>query len=186
MREPVLAARRRFGPQHGERWTAWVAWSGLTGVRELITLDTILCPAAPDSLVADDWEHNVHADYQIANFRSLDYLARRVAGTPDLHLLALLQNPEAEEMAGVRLAGFEFAGFEFAGFELLDVHGDVSALTNCGGFPAVFAPDELNAVGLLAGLERAHEVRHELGQAYPDEPHAQCDVWAVWRLGSAE
>jgi hypothetical protein len=181
MREPVFAARRRFGPHHGERWTAWVTWSGLTQVRELISLDTTLCPTVPDSLVPEDWEHNVHADYQIANFRSLEYLARRVAGTPDLHLLALLQNPDADEVARVRLPAFELAGFE-----LLDIHGDVSALTNCGGFPAGFAADELNAAGLLADLRRADEVQRGLRRAYPEEPHAVCDVWAVWRPRTAE
>ena len=99
MKEPVFAARRRFGPHHGARWREWVAWSGLTGVRELVSLDTILCPELPEELVTEDWEHNVHADYQIRQFRSLPYLARRVTETPDVHLLALLQNPEAGEVA---------------------------------------------------------------------------------------
>jgi len=134
MREPVYAARRRFGPHHGERWTAWVAWSGLAHVRELISLDTILCPEAPERLVAE-----------------------------------------------VRPTGFDLAGFE-----LLDVHGDVSALTDCGGFPAVFAGGELNSFGLLSDLSRADDVRRGLRTAYPDEPHAECDVWALWRLRSPE
>jgi len=181
MREPVYTARRRFGPHHGERWTAWVAWSGLAHVRELASLDTILCPEAPARLVAEDWEHNVHADYQVMHFRSLAYLQRRVAGTPDLNVLALLQEPTAVEVAGMRLPGFDLVGFE-----LLDVHGDVSALTNCGGFPAVFAGGELNALGLLSDLSRADEVRRGLRTAYPDEPHAACDVWALWRLRSPE
>ena len=78
------------------------------------------------------------------------------------------------------------AGFDFAGFELLDVHGDVSALTDCGGFPEVFAGDELNAFGLLSDLARADEVRRGLRTAYPDEPHAHCDVWALWRQRGPE
>jgi hypothetical protein len=181
MREPVYAARRRLGPQHGERWTAWVAWSGLVHVRELVSLDTILCPEAPERLVAEDWEHNVHADYQVMHFRSLAYLRQRVGGTPDVNVLALLQNPAASEVAQIRPAGFDFAGFE-----VLDVHGDVSALTNCGGFPEVFAGGELNMLGLLSDLSRADDVRRELRSAYPLEPHAACDVWALWRLRSSE
>jgi hypothetical protein len=176
VREPVFAARRRFGPHHGARWRDWVTWSGLTGVRELVTLDTMLCPEVPERLAAEDWEHNVHADYQIMHFRSLPYLARRVAGTPDLHLLALLSNPTAGDVARVGLPGFDFAGFE-----VLDVHGDVSALTNCRGFPGVFAPEELNPFGLLADLGRADEVRRALRSAYPGQAHTDCDVWAVWR-----
>lgn len=179
MREPVFTARRRFGPHHGPRWTDWVAWSGLTGVRELVSLDTMLCPEALERLETEDWEHNVHADYQVMHFRSLPYLARRVAGTPDVHLLALLQNPEADEVARLRLPAFDFAGFE-----VLDVHGDVSALTNCGGFPAVFGPEDLNTFGLLADLGRADDIRRGLRSAYPAEPHAECDVWALWRSAS--
>jgi hypothetical protein len=177
MREPVYAARRRFGPHHGERWTAWVAWSGLAHVRELVSLDTILCPEAPERLVPEDWEHNVHADYQVRHFRSLAYLQQRVAEAPDMNVLALLQNPAASEVAQIRPAGFDFVGFE-----LLDVHGDVSALTDCGGFPAVFAGGELNTFGLLSDLSRADEVRLGLRTAYPDEPHGECDVWGLWRL----
>jgi hypothetical protein len=77
MREPVYAARRRFGP-------------------ELVSLDTILCPEAP----------------KVMHFRSLACLQRRVAGTGDLNLLALLQHPTAEEVAQIPPAGFDLAGFE--------------------------------------------------------------------------
>lgn len=181
MREPVYAARRRFGPHHGERWTAWLAWSGLAQVQELVSLDTILCPEAPEGLIAEDWEHNVRADYQVMHFRSLAYLMQRVAGTPDLNVLALLEDPTAVEVARIRPPGFDLVGFE-----LLDVHGDVSALTNCGGFPEVFAGGELNSFGLLSDLSRADDVRRDLRSAYPREPHAACDVWALWRLRSPE
>ena len=177
MREPVYAARRRFGPHHGERWTAWVAWSGLAHVRELVSLDTILCPEAPERLVAEDWEHNVHADYQVMHFRSLAYLQQRVAGTPDLNVLALLQNPTAPEVAEIRPPGFDFAGFE-----LLDVHGDVSALTDCGGFPAVFAGGELNAFGLLSDSRGPTTCAAAPDARTPRSRTPQCDVWALWRL----
>jgi phospholipid-binding lipoprotein MlaA len=68
----------------------------------------------------------------------------------------------------------------------LDVHGDVSALTNCGGFPEVFSGGELNRLGLLSDLSRAKDVRRELRSACPREPHAECDVWALWRLRSPD
>jgi hypothetical protein len=50
----------------------------------------------------------------------------------------------------------------------------------------VFAGGELNALGLLSDLSRADEVRRGLRTAYPGEPHAACDVWALWRLRSPE
>ncbi len=136
----------------------------------------MLCPVVPEELVREDWEHNVHADYQVSHFRPLSYLRARVAGTAGLDVLAVLQNPSAADVARVALAGFALAGFD-----VVDVHGDVSALTNCGGFDDVFLPSELNQLGLLDHLDRADSVRAGLRAAYPAERHAECDVWAIWR-----
>ena len=149
---------------------------GSTQLRELVSLDTILCPVVPERLIAADWEHNVHADYETSYFRSLPYLVERVASVPGVNVLAVLRNPSVADVAAARLPDFIFAGFD-----VLDVHGDVSALTNCGGFDDVFAPTELTALGLLAGHERADQVRSGLPVAHPEEGHAQCDVWAIWR-----
>ena len=176
---PVFTARRRFGPGDGERWARYVAWSGLIQLRELVSLDTILCPEVPERLTAADWEHNVHADYETSYFRSLPYLLERVAGVSDVNVLAVLKNPAVAGVAAAALPGFDFAGFD-----VLDVHGDVSALTNCGGFDGVFAPTELTALGLLADLERAEQVRSRLPAAHRGERHARCDVWAIWRMAA--
>ena len=176
MATPVFAARRRFGPQAGERWTRYVAWARLPQLRELVSLDTMLCPAFPEELTSDDWQHNVHADYQVTHFHSLDHLRGRIAGVDGLNLLAILREPSVDDLGRVLLPGFSFAGFD-----LLDVHGDVSALTNCGGFDDVFGPEELNPLGLLDERARAVAVRRRLRAEYPDQHHAICDVWAIWR-----
>jgi hypothetical protein len=178
---PVYVARRRFGPEAGERWTRYVAWSRLSQLRELVSLDAMLCPAVPEELAPQDWEHNVHADYQTNHFRSFEYLRRRVAGVPGHNLLAILREPTAGDLRQVALPGFTFAGFD-----LLDVHGDVSALTNCGGFDDIFAPEELNPLGLLSERGRPGAVRRGLRAAYPEEHHAVCDVWALWRWTGAD
>jgi hypothetical protein len=175
-RAPVYVARRRFGPGAGERWRQYVAWSRLTQLREVVSLDGMLCPAMPEELAPEDWKHNVHADYQTTHFRSLEYLHRRLADVPELNFLAILREPSNAELAHVALPEFGFVGFE-----VLDVHGDVSALTNCGGFDDVFAPEELNSFGLLNDRARAGAVRRGLRTAYSDQRHAVCDVWAVWR-----
>ena len=108
----------------------------------------MLCPTLPEELRPADWNHNVHADSLAFFFRSLDYLRNRVAGNGPLNLLAVLQNPTESEVAEMSLPGFAFAGFD-----LVDVRGDISALTNCGGFEGVFLK----------------------------ESHAECHVWAIWR-----
>lgn len=173
----AFVAKRRFDPTAGERWTRYVAWSGLSQLRELVSLDEMLCPTVPETLIEADWNYNVHADYQTSYFSSLQYLQQRVAGKADLNILAILQNPSHAELDSTDLADFSFVGFD-----LLNVCGDVSALTNCGGFAEVFANAELSELGLLRNLERAYEIQGRLRAEYPGEPHAQCHVWAIWRL----
>jgi hypothetical protein len=58
----------------------------------------------------------------------------------------------------------------------------MSALTNCGGFPNAFANSELSQTGLLLDFHRAFEVQQLLRAQYPDEHHANCHVWAIFRL----
>ncbi len=174
--ETLFVAKRPFDPSAGENWDRYVAWSGLSQLREVVSLDTVLCPTVPEELTAADWKYNVHADYQIFFFRSLEYLRQRALREGPLNILAVLQNPTTADMAGVALPDFAFAGFD-----LVDVHGDISALTNCGGFKGVFADTELSECGLLASLDRAQEVQASLRAHYPEEPHAECHVWAIWR-----
>jgi hypothetical protein len=174
--QTLFVAKRPFDPSAGESWDRYVAWSGLSQLREVISLDTVLCPTVPEELTAPDWDHNVHADYLVFFFRSLDYLLNRVTADGRLNILAVLQNPTAADLAAVTLPGFAFAGFD-----LVDVHGDISALTNCGGFEGVFLNAELSELGLLTELSRAQEVQASLRVQYPQESHAECHVWAIWR-----
>ncbi|HET6798446.1 MAG TPA: hypothetical protein VFH40_14900, partial [Gemmatimonadales bacterium] len=79
------------------------------------------------------------------------------------------------------LAAVVVPGFAFAGFDLVDIHTDISALTNCGGFEGVFLNAELSELGLLTDLSRAQQVQADLRLQYPNESHAECNVWAIWR-----
>src|SRR6185503_19154236 len=110
--QPLFVAKRPFDPSAGEAWTRYVAWSGLTQLKEVVTLDTMLCPTVPEKLTPADWEHNVHADYQVFFFRSLDYLLKRVKGNGRLNILMVVQNPTAGEVAGIESPGFDFEGFD--------------------------------------------------------------------------
>ena len=174
--QPLFVAKRPFDPTVGDAWARFVAWSGLPQLREVVSLDTMLCPTVPEKLTATDWDYNVHADYQVFFFRSLPYLMERIQAEGALNILAVLQKPTAADLAAVTLPGFGFAGFD-----VVDACGDVSALTNCGGFEGVFANSEISALGLLSDLSRAREVQALLRLQYPEEPHADCHVWAIWR-----
>jgi hypothetical protein len=174
--QTLFVAKRPFDPSVGAAWHRYVAWSGLSQLSEVVSLDSMLCPTVPEELTAADWDYNVHADYLTFFFRSLDYLRSRVAGDGRLNLLAVFQNPAPADVAAMKVPDFAFAGFD-----LVDVHGDISALTNCGGFEGVFLNAELSELGLLADLSRARQVQASLRVKYPEESHAQCHVWAIWR-----
>ena len=72
------------------------------------------------------------------------------------------------------------------GYDLIEEQTQISALTNCGGFPDVFRNDELNSVGLIENFDRGSEVQRLLARRHPEEPHAQCELYAVWRLNETE
>jgi hypothetical protein len=72
--------------------------------------------------------------------------------------------------------------FAFRGFDLVELQTGISALVNCGGLDRAFAPTELSDCGLLADHARALAVQKRLRAEYPDEPHADCDLWAVWQM----
>jgi hypothetical protein len=173
--QALFVAKRPFDPSAGA-WNRYVTWSGLSQLNEVVSLDTMLCPTVPEELTAADWSYNVHADYLAFFFRSLEYLRTRLAGNGRLNILAVLQNPTHSDVAAMSLPGFGFAGFD-----LVDVRSDVSALTNCGGFEEVFKNAELSALGLLTDLTRAQQVQASLRLQYPEESHAECHVWAIWR-----
>ena len=76
---------RWSGPEDvvGEVWQRFIAWSGLTQLREVITLDSILCPSIFQELMAEDWEHNVQEDFKTHLFFDLDHVLKKVVGAMD-------------------------------------------------------------------------------------------------------
>ena len=72
------------------------------------------------------------------------------------------------------------------GFELIEEATSISALTNCGGFEGAFVPRDLTECGLVYTASRAYEIRQTLLALYPNDPHADCVVWAVWRCETAQ
>ncbi len=52
----IYSAVKRFDPACGESWTNFIEWCGLTQLREVISLDSILCPSVIviDELTAED------------------------------------------------------------------------------------------------------------------------------------
>jgi len=71
------------------------------------------------------------------------------------------------------------------GYDLVEDATQISALTNCGGFPQTFSNTELNAYGLITDFSRASEIRKRLPEHNPGDHHARCELYAIWRLVEA-
>jgi hypothetical protein len=169
----------RFDPECGESWPKYVAWSGLAHLEEVVGLDCVLCPCPLTQLTAEDWEHVVFAEHLFGCFDDSAYALSRAGAdlTIDrIQLLALAREPVEHEVPTLNVPGFRFMGFD-----LMDEQTAISALTNCGGFDGAFEASDLTPKGLVSTASRAYEIRAALAELYPEESHAVCAVWAIWR-----
>lgn len=79
------------------------------------------------------------------------------------------------------IAETEVKGFSFCGFDLAD-NLEISAITNCGNyFEKVFTYKDLNEFGLIPNFQLAKKIQVKLMEEYPNEEHAYCALFAVWR-----
>jgi hypothetical protein len=74
-------------------------------------------------------------------------------------------------------------GFEWCGFDLCEVSSAISAITNCGdGFVPAIKYNKLNQYGLIINYNDALKTQIKLKELFPYESHANCDIYAVWRM----
>ncbi len=170
---PWFIVTQPFSPQDGEGWNKYIAWSGLTQLKELVSLD---CPCLLSDIKDEYWPHIVKEDFQLHFFLDFDFLMKQVAGIEPKNVLCVFRNPTQQPQAP------SFADFRFLGYDLVERETGISALPNCGGFPDVFANSELSEVGLLPDFTRALEVQSNLRAMHAEVRHANCDLWAIFRL----
>lgn len=181
MTTPLFIATERFDPSDGQKWQNYCDWAKIPSLVEVVSLDGMLCRHLVDKLQDEDWRHIVCEDFRLDYFYHLDYLKKRTQHVSRKNILGVYRN------SAVQIAAPPEPGeFDFVGYDLIEEKTQISALTNCGGFPDVFRNDELNRFGLLDGFDRASEVRRLLAENHPEEPHAQCEMYAVWRLNETE
>jgi hypothetical protein len=180
MTKPLFIATERFDPSDGEKWQKYFEWAKIPALKEVVGLDTCLCGRLIKKFLDEDWKHVVCEDFRCNYFRDLNYLLQRVQNEERRNLLGLYRNP-AEHISTAP----SNRDFTFVGYDLIEDATQISALTNCGGFPDVFSNEELNSYGLISKFERASEVKGLLLEKHPEEPHADCETYAIWRLNEA-
>jgi len=144
---------------------------------ELVSLDGMLCPPLLLDIKDEYWPHIVNEDFMLNYFLDFDFLVEEVAAIEKKNVLCVFRNPVQRPVPPT------VADLEFLGYDLVDLENSASALSNCGGFPDVFANSELSRVGLLPELERAVAVQAALRSLYPEDHHADCHVAHSPRAG---
>lgn len=114
-------------------------------------------------------------EFQIGRINSLGYVLKMTKHKERFNLLAVVKEPK-EDCKGIRIDGFDFVGYE-----LLDKFYSSSALTNLGCMDKGFLSHELNHLGLLDSLDKAHHIQEHLRKNYPDMEDADTKIIAVWR-----
>ena len=168
-------ATEQFNKNH-DGWEKYVEWSKLFKVNEIVSLDISLCPALIKTPNQEDWKHLVDEYKNCCFFNDLDYLKERVKKVVSKNILALIYEPNIE------VGEQKINKFDFIGYDLIEDLTGISALTNCGGFDNSFNSEDLNSFGLLSTFIRAYEVQKSLLKEYPEEPHADTEIWAIWKL----
>jgi hypothetical protein len=177
--QPWYIATEMFTPRDGDAWEKYIGWSGLVQLEEVVSLDPMLCPTLLPEIRNEYWPHIVNEDFMLNFFVDLEFLLTQVSGIAERNLLCVYRNPPGPPVPSTGPVNFELLGYD-----LVDVEASASALTNCGGFPDVFDNAELSPKGLLTSHVRACQVQSELRARYPEEHHANCHVWAVFRAAA--
>ncbi len=173
------AACEPYGP-FSDNWTWFLESSRLHHVTEIASLDGILnAPClTPNFDRSDVWENVVTDESMILDFfKSLDFVVEKTKNIAHFNLYAVIREPSKEKPKQSELD----QNFTFLGYDLVETGGTISALTNCGGFDETFLPQDLNQYGLIQKYNDAKEIVENLFVNNPDEHHAACYFFEVWR-----
>lgn len=92
---PWFLATQSFTSDDGERWRDYVAFSGLTQLREVVSLDGLLCPTVLPEVRDDFWPHIVAEDSMLHFFLDFDFLMRQAAAIERQNVLCVFRNPRS-------------------------------------------------------------------------------------------
>jgi hypothetical protein len=74
---PWFIATERFTPED-ETWNGFIQFSGLTQLKELVSLDSSLCPTVLPTTKPEYWPHIVNEDFMLNFFLDFDFLIEQI------------------------------------------------------------------------------------------------------------
>ena len=172
-----FTSRNIYDKEYDESsWEKYIKWSRLNQLEELVSLDGILNDLTFEPDFDTETEEIVIEENQVTQFfKSIDYVKKKSNHLDYYNLLAVIREPIRKRQTQLE------RDFDFIGYDLIETDGDISALTNCGGFDETFNPKEQNEYGLISDYDRAKEIQLELPKNNPNEHHADCYLFEVWR-----
>ena len=163
MDEPIFYKAKRFFPNK-----QYEEFSKIFNRAEIVTYDICLCENLTNAF--DSF------GIYVEGIRTWQPLLQTPLN-PDEQIIAYYKNPTVN-YEHRRLE----SNFEFCGYDLAEDFTGISALTNCGNlFDRAISYEVLNKFGIINDYHEAFQVRKLLSDFYPDECHAQCEVYELWR-----
>src|ERR1044071_3659572 len=149
------AAIERFDAENGDRWVNYLRWLGRSDLKQIVTLDSTICPPLVHPESGSDWDFVVKEEFMINFFTDLNFVLRRAKEYPRAQVVAVARNPSAQDVEA-----FTHQDFEFAGFDVVDPQFIASALLNAAKFPEALSIRELEIeTGLIGSRKRANQIR---------------------------
>jgi hypothetical protein len=164
MTDPIFYIAKRFFPvEEYERF------SKIVNRAEIVTYDVMLCE------IVDEYGLSGSSPYA-GEVDDLGILLQ-IPIKEDEQIIAYFENPTESHV----LHTFDVY-FEFCGYDLSEKLTGISAVTNCGGmFDKAISYEKLNKYGLIDDYEAVLLTRKLLDGLYPDESHAECEIYEIWR-----
>ena len=179
----AYTAVETFNSSMGDKWTDYIKIHGsrvnLSHLKEIVSIDVCLCPTVIGYPIEKDKAYRLSVDHFFYDlFSDLDYMLTRIQTDKEFQVIAVAHNPNMDDVGG-----FTDGRFSFKGYDLMEDGTQISALTDCGGiFDLAYRGEDLSESGLITDFSKAYEIRDSLNRYYPEEAHADCSVWALWKF----
>jgi hypothetical protein len=174
-------ATETFNSSMDKNWQTYINGFNLNigHLKEIVSLDDGLCPTVIGLPVEKDREYRVPVDdYLYDLFSDLEYMITRIQTDQEFQILAAIHKPDLEEVYS-----FKDERFIFKGYDLMEDGTQTSALTNCGGdFDLAYKGEDLSESGLIEDYEKIVQINKLLLEHYPNDNHADCEIWALWKM----
>jgi len=167
MDRPIFYKAERFFPNK-----EYEEFSKILSRNEIVTFD-FLCRNIENEGI-DYTEYLADCNYGVLDWKVLLIIPLE----SDEQIIACFKNPTESHEFHYLDSRFEFCGYDLSNDDVF-----ISAITHCdGGFANALPYESLNKYGLIDNHQKAIYCSNFLKMSYPDEPHAYCEVFELWRM----